>query len=719
MPSIFQNFVAFASQQIRNLNTTSTDAAMQSYRGPYLMQTGLDAGLQDGLYKAVIPAFLYKPPFGYPLSKDIPEIRRLSKTAHVSMIINTICDEIAGLDWKIVPKKGEQIDDSVINETQGFFYNPNSNDESFDFLIRKLVRDILEIDAGVIVKVRNMKGDFLEWYVHDGATFTKNCNIHGILPEEMAYFQYGWATGARPTPFNRNEIVYIMKNPRADSIYGRSNVENLFDVLRLLTYGVESNLEYYTDNNVPRGVFQMAGASSQDVQAFQNNWMEMLRRKDAGGNYKKYFQKMPVVNTEGEFVRIGFSNLELEMLEQQKWFSRLAFACFGVTPDELGFTEDSNKAVSLGQSAVFKRKAIRPLVQLLEYHFNTQLVNDLPWIKEKYENKVLFEFDKFDLQEELQRRQLIWGDIAAGYRGVNEIRKENNLEVLAEGTTLEANGVDEVEEEENTLSAKEPESNKEQDAEEKKDEKKVEEKALTSESPVDPKAFEKINKTLDVIDLQYKELEQELLLELDKARRGNSVVEQKAIAKELIEGIVNALNLWKVRDVIAGALKEHFFDGNDKVEEKLDRNILPNSDALEFLKKHTFSNIKGLEDDSKNKLRQELERALINDIPQEELAGKIRDVLDVSKGRAKTIANTEIMRAKNLGEMNAWKECGVKVKKKVIAVIDSKTSEVCRHLNNKKADLNENFTYDGQEFSAPPFHPNCRSVLGYSFEGGK
>jgi len=397
---------------------------------------GAAANYTDAQYKAIIPAFLYKPPFGYPLSKNIPEIRRLARQPFVAMITNTAIAEVTGQDWRIVAREDEEVPEDVLKQTEEFFYNPNRNDESLKFILDALIRDIMEIDAGVLIKVRDRQGNFVEMYARDGGLFNKNPDIYGIMPPadgEPAYYQYGWLTGARPIPFQRDEVVYLMQHPRTDSIYGLSNVEVLEDVIQLLTYGVDSNLEYFNDNNIPKGVLQLLGANAEDIKAFQQMWNENLKKKGTDGKWRKYFHKMPIFNSEAKFERVGFSNLELELLNQQQWFSKIVWATFNINPDELGFTENSNRSVGVMQSSVFKRKLIQPLVATIEYYFNTQVVNDLPWIKGKYENKVLFEFDKYDIQEEMGKRQLLKMEADMGVRTPNSIADELGLDHVIGG----------------------------------------------------------------------------------------------------------------------------------------------------------------------------------------------------------------------------------------------------------------------------------------------
>ncbi len=232
----------------------------------HFVGVGSAPSFTDRFYKAIVPGFLFKPAFGFPLNKDVPELRRLGKTPWAAMAKNTIIDEIAAMRWEIVASevKGKvDVPEEILEKTKTWFLNPNRNEESLKNIIRMSLTDIIDLDAGLIVKVRNFKDEFVEMYARDGGTFTKNPDIFGILPLFNAYWQFGWTTGARPIPFNRNEIVYITNRPQPDSIYGLSPVEVLQDIINMLTFGVGSNVEYYTDNNIAKGVFQMIGADDE------------------------------------------------------------------------------------------------------------------------------------------------------------------------------------------------------------------------------------------------------------------------------------------------------------------------------------------------------------------------------------------------------------------------------------------------------------------------
>jgi len=183
--------------------------------------------------------------------------------------------------------------------------------------------------------------------------------------ENAAYFQYpftggfGLTANVRPIAFGKKEVIWFEKNPQTRQIYGKSPIETIQNVLQSLKYSIEYNLDYFEDNNVPKGFIQLGGADEEEMSAFRDRWNELQTKTNAEGLIKKSFHRVPITNTENaNFVNVQFSAQELELLQSQQWFTKLVFATFGVTPSELGFTEDSNLATEINQGRVFKRKAI-------------------------------------------------------------------------------------------------------------------------------------------------------------------------------------------------------------------------------------------------------------------------------------------------------------------------------------------------------------------------
>lgn len=411
----------------------------------------------NGYIKRFVPYYIYKPPFGFPRRDiDLLNCRRLAKTPFVFSVIKTLLDEISASKWDIVANEGfkeDEVEDKV-KKIKDFFYNPNGNNQSFRAILRGVCRDIFELDAGVIEKVYNRRGELTQLYTVDGSTILLNPDEHGYLgnridyvpiidfntlqqnqeaiahyytnylKEQAGYFQYNWTGGIWPVPFGKKELIYIMANDNTDSIYGTSPIQVLYNILLILLYGSQVNLDMYANNNIPTGMLVMLDANKDQIDATRQHFQTHTQQQDMYGNNVKKFFNVPISPKEINYVDFSFKAKDMQMLEQQKWYQQLVWSVFGVTPDEMGATSDSNRSTANEQSRIFKRKALAPIFKLLEYHFNTQLVWELDPTK-----SVQFKFDDYDIESEFRKAELNEKLLNTTWT-LNEIRKKDNMEKL-------------------------------------------------------------------------------------------------------------------------------------------------------------------------------------------------------------------------------------------------------------------------------------------------
>jgi len=418
---------------------------------------------RGGVHKAYIPDFLYKPPFGYPRKQNVLLFREFAKNPYVYSVIKTLCDEVASTDYDIKPKKDvimtpklEELRHKILN----FFDNPNSNKESFPSILRAVVKDIYEVDSGVIIKVYNKIGEFVEIYSRDGASFLKNPDIYGYLgnrqaviepmdipnssptsndwqasvnqysmryKEIAAYFQYGITSMALPVPFGRDEIIYIMQNPQSNSVYGLSPMQILNNTIKTLINGASYNNDFYENGNMPEGIISLLGGSKDTVRAFSERMRNQIKETNPiTGLMRKIGFKIPVVNMETKFTSFQLDPQVMQIIEQQEWFTKLVWASFGVTAEQLGFTENSNKSTGQNQSSVFKRKAVRPLLKMLKYHIDKELIPEFG--QEAYDN-LCFEWDDYDLDEDKKKHDLLEQQIRMGVKSPEMVAEELQIDV--------------------------------------------------------------------------------------------------------------------------------------------------------------------------------------------------------------------------------------------------------------------------------------------------
>ena len=423
--------------------------------------------IKDGIHKAYMPLQLYKPPYGYPRAINIPLVKQLARNPYIHAVINMLQEEAASNKWEIVPKDKEtEIDDTKVKLATDFLCNPNGNKEGFSYIVKAVVRDISEVDAGVWVKVFNLAEEMVEIYARDGGYFLKNPDMFGYMgdrqdiiyvdpstsrqineaktrslileegnnlervfdtryKEQAAYFQYGFTNSRYPVPFGKREVVYFTKNPRSESIYGISPVQILADVILTLVYGSQYNLDFYMNSNIPDGILQMIGANSQEIKGFKSKFESSFTTRDPlTGFMRKIGFKMPVTNVETKFTPFQLPSKELQIIEQQEWFTKVVWMAFGITADDLGFTENSNKAVSQTMEKRFAKKAVRPILNLISERINMEILPEFGLTD--YE----FKWDDYDLDEDIKRHSLYEMQIRMGIKTPEMVAEEEHIDIV-------------------------------------------------------------------------------------------------------------------------------------------------------------------------------------------------------------------------------------------------------------------------------------------------
>jgi len=708
----------------------------------------------EEIFKAYIPWFLYKPPYGFPRDVNVLQLRQFAKNPYIFSVIKTIQDEVCSVPYDIVLKdeyikNGFEEDEESRKGILNFFENPNGNFESFEHIQRAWINDICTLDSGIGVKVFDKQGKFRQLFARDGGTFLKNTDIYGYIgnradfvpapstniltggiPTDLdkqllaaqntdeieavteksknqqydalyrdtaAYFQYGWTAGARPVPFGKREIMWIELNPRTDSIYGRSPIEILLNQILTLVYGSEYNLDFYLNNNLPNGLLHFKGASSEQAEAYRQQMESRYMAEDEFGTVKKKHFKVPITGYEATFTQMQMTSKEMEVIEQQKWFTKLVWSCFGVTAEEMGFTEDSNKATAENQSKVTKRRAIKPYLTKLAYVINNQLMPEFG--HPEYEFKYIEE----DVEADMMKQNLWEQQIRMGIRSSQEIREKE----LGIAETLE----EETEEGDYTTDS----DDKENDDFPQENKKETENKAYTFEKEISINDLEKDLK-LNLNELKEMIIE-DVRMQLDHRGLGEikGYIDVKSIFKDTLEKFISFFKDKAYKKKVNDLVTVEFNKGVKEVEDKVDQDIPVTTSTQKFvdLSEYVFENIVDMNEETVNKLRKEISMAIMNRETFESIKNRIIEVFNIAEDRAITIARTEGNRAYNMGANQAARESGLKLKKKWDSHVDTRTSKVCKDLDGQIVDMNEKFKWEGKEFDFPPAHPNCRSRVLY------
>lgn len=130
--------------------------------------------------------------------------------------------------------------------------------------------------------------------------------------------------------------------------------------------------------------------------------------------------------------------------------------------------------------------------------------------------------------------------------------------------------------------------------------------------------------------------------------------------------------------------------------------------------------IKGVTKELQHDIMQDVQESINNKESRSQLTAKIKERFEGSSmNQAKRIARTETTRFINEGKLQTYKESGLDGNKAYAAVMDDKTSDICRRLHNeyfeKGVPLDKQFIdpETNKAYDYPPSHPNCRCVVEY------
>ena len=392
---------------------------------------------------------------------DIREMRRLALSPTAMLCTQRLSLDVQNTQWEIIPlakENAEKPDGTALEHAKlmnnWLWQGPNDNHEPFMQILSKAVNDILVLDAGLIKKEYGIAGGkyLVQLWASDGGMFWKEIDKFDRLGKRqdvmidnqpIKNFNVGYwynSMGEPCTPWEPHEIIYMMQNPRTDIVYGTSKIQTLKIVLSALMYGEEYYEQFFKTGGKGNILFSTAQSL---VDILWDKWHKNI--KDELG--KSYFSTIPADN-DAKATNFGLTPDQMKWLETKDEFRHLVMGLFNVTGEVLGFTSDIHKATAESQRSVYIRKGLWPMLKLIEWYINTQVVNDFFWEEPADTNgfahghigrwsglpiDVMFRFKLFDPLGEIQQLDIDEKNLKNGLTTVNEIRKRNGQSALKWG----------------------------------------------------------------------------------------------------------------------------------------------------------------------------------------------------------------------------------------------------------------------------------------------
>jgi hypothetical protein len=244
---------------------------------------------------------------------------------------------------------------------EGFLEAPDRAQDLRAWLVA-FVRDLLEIDAVAIYAHRTRGGALHALELVAGETIKPLIDELGRTPQPPTPAYQQFVYGVPGGWFTRDELDYVRETARTDSVYGLSRVERIILRVNQALRKEDFDLARFTDGVTPLGVIEPPGDmvwTPEQVHLFEETFNSLL-----AGNDQLRVRARALPPGAKWHPLTGDDPLVIF----DRFLLNVTVAAFGLTMDELGFTETSNRSVGQTQQSVVYRRAVAPVAALAAAH---------------------------------------------------------------------------------------------------------------------------------------------------------------------------------------------------------------------------------------------------------------------------------------------------------------------------------------------------------------
>ncbi len=367
-------------------------------------------------------------------------LRQAVSSVHIARIcVNVLKEKVTKTRWTIQPiNRQEKVDEKQIKELTHFFNNPNGSNETFRTFVDKVLEDLLILDAAAIEKTRYPDGKLAEMHYVDAATIRPVFDIHGNQDVEMpirnskgethilpvSYVQvldnspYGGSTsGEVVAAWPQKDFIYFMMHPQGSLQsfgYGLSPIEAVLSVVANILNADNYNGTYFEEGSFPPVILQLIGQTTErDLQRYREYLFQELQ-----GNFHRPAimagtQEAKVINLK------ELTNRDMQFMDYMTFLARLLTAAYGLSPQDIGITDDLNRATAEVQQDLSQSKGYGSILSLLKEVFTREII----WRDFGYKD-LEFEWVADDTLAKKDAADIYGGLSASGLMTINEVREK-------------------------------------------------------------------------------------------------------------------------------------------------------------------------------------------------------------------------------------------------------------------------------------------------------
>jgi len=286
-----------------------------------------------------------------------------------------LINDVRSLDYAWEPPPGCKDDVSEdIAAAEAFWDSPDKR-QPFRAWLAEYLEDVIKFDAGSLYIRRNNAGEPIALEVVSGTTILPLVDFYGRRPEDEddeeppedlfdgeivpAYAQI--IEGLPWVWLAADDLIYQLWNPQPKSQYGRAPLEAVLISANTDIRFQWHFLQFFTEGSVPEGYMEAPPDQSDPTQIA--HWQEVWDAVMSGDQSMK--RKIRWVPNGTKFTESKPSASKFDS-EFPLYLMRRTCAAHGITPNDLGFTENVNKSSGDTQIDVQFRVGTAPLLRHCE-----------------------------------------------------------------------------------------------------------------------------------------------------------------------------------------------------------------------------------------------------------------------------------------------------------------------------------------------------------------
>ena len=342
-------------------------------------------------------------------------LRRFAETPVARRAINTIKDRIAGMHWRIQPRKGRVLagDDARIQALTESLESPNP-DDSFRSFAEQILEDV--IVGGFGAAEIDLSGDESHpvtlWPV-DGASIRMKADWDG-QPASPRYVQVTGQYGPEgQIALADEELMYIRLNPRTHTPFGLGRLEVAFETINEFL-GAHRYAARLASNSVVQYALWLQDLTPTHHERLIRWWQDEIEGTG----------RVPILSVEQkpEVLRFGGGTDSDLRIQRQQFLMRIIADAFDLPAQYLGVENDVNRSTAGQLSGDAFLTAIVPTARLFAEHVTRDVIGKrLGW------TDLEFVFTDLDASNPLEQAQIDEILLRSGVMTVNEVRKARGL----------------------------------------------------------------------------------------------------------------------------------------------------------------------------------------------------------------------------------------------------------------------------------------------------